>query len=104
MTSSDVITLGDEHREELVGLMRIAFNLDSGTLAESLDARLLLNLRLGREASRVSHLSGSVRFDVGELTKPCWLGVAASDTKDAIYPRAYGSFQKGPERVQSMKR
>ena len=102
MTSSDVITPGDEHREELVGLMRIAFNLGSGTLAESLDARLLLNLRLGREASRVSHLSGSVKFDVGELAKPWGLGVAA--IRRMQYPRAYGSFQEGPERVQSMKR
>jgi hypothetical protein len=34
MTSSDVITPGDEHRDELVGLMRIAFNMGSGTLAE----------------------------------------------------------------------
>ena len=34
MTSSDVITPGDEHREELVGLMRVAFNMSSGSLAE----------------------------------------------------------------------
>ena len=34
MTSSDVITPGDEHREELVGLMRVAFNLGQGMLAE----------------------------------------------------------------------
>ena len=34
MTSSDVITPGDEHRDELVGLMRVAFNMGSGTLAE----------------------------------------------------------------------
>jgi hypothetical protein len=34
MTSSDVITPGDEHRDELVGLMRVAFNLGSGTPAE----------------------------------------------------------------------
>ena len=30
MTSSDMITPGDEHREELVGLMRLAFNLVRG--------------------------------------------------------------------------
>ena len=34
MTSSDGITPGDEHREELVGLMRVAFNMSSGSLAE----------------------------------------------------------------------
>jgi hypothetical protein len=33
MTSSDVITPGDEDREELVGPMRLAF-MGSGTLAE----------------------------------------------------------------------
>ena len=34
MTSSDVITPGDEHREELLGLMRVAFNMSSSSLAE----------------------------------------------------------------------
>ncbi len=32
--TSDVITPGDEHRDELVALMRVAFNLGSGSLAE----------------------------------------------------------------------
>ena len=34
MTSSDVITPGDEHRDEVVGLMRVAFNMGSAALAE----------------------------------------------------------------------
>ena len=34
MTSSELITPGDEHREELVELMRVAFNMGSGSLAE----------------------------------------------------------------------
>ena len=34
MTSSDVIPPGDEHRDQIVGLMRIAFNMSSGSLAE----------------------------------------------------------------------
>ena len=32
--TSELITRGDEHREEIVGLMRVAFNLGSGALAE----------------------------------------------------------------------
>lgn len=32
--TSELVTPGDEHREELVGLMRVAFNLGSGALAE----------------------------------------------------------------------
>jgi hypothetical protein len=34
MTSSDVITPGDEHRDEVVGLMRVAFNMGASSLAE----------------------------------------------------------------------
>ena len=32
--TSELITPGDEHREEIVGLMRVAFNLGSAGLAE----------------------------------------------------------------------
>jgi hypothetical protein len=32
--TSELITPDDEHREEIVGLMRVAFNLGSGAMAE----------------------------------------------------------------------
>ena len=32
--TSDVITPGDEHRDEVIGLMRVAFNMGTGSLAE----------------------------------------------------------------------
>jgi len=32
--TSELVTPGDEHREEIVGLMRVAFNLGSAGLAE----------------------------------------------------------------------
>jgi hypothetical protein len=32
--TSELITPDDEHRDEIVGLMRVAFNLGSGAMAE----------------------------------------------------------------------
>ena len=62
MTSSDVITPGDEHRDELVGLMRVAFNLGSGTLAERAAWLPVEKMRCLLEGDRIVAAAGARDF------------------------------------------
>ena len=62
MTSSDVITPGDEHRDELVGLMRVAFNMGSGTLAERAAWLPVEKMRCVLEGDRIVAAAGARDF------------------------------------------
>ena len=62
MTSSDVITPGDEHRDELVGLMRVAFNMSSGTLAERAAWLPVEKMRCVLEGDRIVAAAGAKDF------------------------------------------
>jgi predicted acetyltransferase len=62
MTSSDVITPGDEHRDELVGLMRVAFNMGPGTLAERAAWLPVEKMRCVLEGDRIVAAAGARDF------------------------------------------
>jgi hypothetical protein len=62
MTSSDVITPGDEHRDELVGLMRVAFNMSSGTLAERAAWLPVEKMRCVLDGDRIVAAAGAKDF------------------------------------------
>jgi hypothetical protein len=51
--TSELITPGDEHREELVRLMRVAFNLGSGASAERAAWLPVENLRCVLDGDRI---------------------------------------------------
>jgi hypothetical protein len=62
MTSSDVITPGDERRDELVGLMRVAFNVSSGTLAERAAWLPVEKMRCVLDGDRIVAAAGARDF------------------------------------------
>jgi len=62
MTSPDVITPGDEHRDELVGLMRIAFNMGPDTLAERAAWLPVEKMRCVLEGDRIVAAAGARDF------------------------------------------
>ena len=60
--TSDVVTPGDEHRDELVALMRVAFNLGTGTAAERAAWMPLERMRCVLDGDRVVAAAGSRAF------------------------------------------
>ena len=61
MTSSDLITPGDEHRDEIVGLMRVAFNIGSA-LAERAAWLPVEKMRCVLEGDRIVAAAGARDF------------------------------------------
>ena len=62
MTSSDLITPDDEHRDELLGLMHVAFNMGSGTLAERAAWLPVEKMRCVLEGERIVAAAGARDF------------------------------------------
>jgi len=62
MTSSDVIMPGDEHRDEVVGLMRVAFNMGASSLAERAAWLPVEKMRCVLERDRIVAAAGARDF------------------------------------------
>jgi Acetyltransferase (GNAT) domain len=62
MTSSDLITPGNEHRDEIAGLMRVAFNMGAGTLAERAARLPVEKMRCVLEGDRIVAAAGARDF------------------------------------------
>jgi len=60
--TSDVVTPGDEQRDELVGLMRVAFNLGSGGLADRAAWLPVEKMRCVLDGDRIVAAAGARDF------------------------------------------
>jgi predicted acetyltransferase len=60
--TSDVVTPGDEHRDELVGLMRVAYNLGAGSAAERAAWLPVEKMRCVLDGERIVAAAGAHDF------------------------------------------
>ena len=60
--TSQLVTPGDEHRDELVGLMRVAFNLGSAGLAERAAWLPVEKMRCVLDGGRIVATAGAHDF------------------------------------------